>query len=143
MLNTAKSIATYKEKRILSSILVIISQLIFYMVISKIISDNSILAIVIVSVSSGIGNLVAFAVNDELKKDAKWLFYMTSSNKNDVENLCSYLAENHIRYMANAGYTIKGEDTININAFSKTKEESRQIEKYIENGEHKYLKEIV
>ena len=143
MLNTAKSIATYKEKRILSSILVIISQLIFYMVISKIISDNSILAIVIVSVSSGIGNLVAFAVNDELKKDAKWLFYMTSSNKNDVENLCSYLAENHIRYMANAGYTIKGEDTINIIAFSKTKEESRQIEKYIENGEHKYLKEIV
>ena len=57
---TAKSIATYKEKRLFSSILVIISQLIFYLVINEVINDNTILAILVVSISSGIGNYIAF-----------------------------------------------------------------------------------
>ena len=35
IINTAKSISTYKEQKILSSILTIISQLIFYLDISK------------------------------------------------------------------------------------------------------------
>lgn len=65
---TAKSIATYKGQKIISSILVVISQLIFYLVIDQVINDNTMLAIIIVSVSSGIGNFVAFIINDKFKK---------------------------------------------------------------------------
>ena len=140
---TFKSIATYKEKKILSSILVIISQLIFYLVIDQVISDNSLMAIVIVSVSSGIGNYIAFAFNNKLKKAAKWTFVITSSNLNDIQNLCSYLVEHKIKYIANDGYTRKGEHTINVMAFSKSKDESRLIERFLENTESKYLKEII
>ena len=47
---TAKSIATYKGQRLMSSVLVVISQLLFYLVINQVINDDTILAIVIVSV---------------------------------------------------------------------------------------------
>lgn len=140
---TAKSIATYKEQKILSSILVVVSQLIFYLVIDQVIEDNTILAIIIVAISSGIGNYAAFAINSKFKKAAKWTFIITSSNLNDIQNLCNYLAEYKIKYIANDGYTRKGKHTINVMAFSKSKDESRLIERFLENTESKYLKEII
>ena len=143
IIQTAKSISTYKEQKVISSLLTIISQLIFYLVISRVIEDNTLLAIVIVSVSSGVGNYIAFTINSHFKKAAKWTFVITSSNLNDIQNLCGYLAENKIKYIANDGYTRKGEHTINVMAFSKSKDESRLIEKFLERTESKYLKEII
>jgi hypothetical protein len=123
--------------------LVVISQLIFYLVIDQVISDNTLLAIIIVSVSSGIGNLLAFDINSKFKKAAKWVFILTSNNVDDIQNLCSYLVENKIKYIANDGYTRKGEHTINVIALSKSKDESRLIEKFLENTKSKFLKEII
>lgn len=140
---TAKSIATYKEYKILSSILVVISQLLFYLVIDQVINDSTMAAIIIVSVASGIGNMLAFMINDKFKKDAKWSMVLTSSDKADVERLCNYLAKHRIKYIASDGYNRKMEQTINIIAFSKTKAESRLIEKYLATTESKYLKEII
>ena len=143
IIQTAKSISTYKEQKILSSILTIVSQLIFYLVISQVIEDNTLLAIVIVSVSSGIGNYIAFMINGRFKKAAKWTFVITSYNLNDIQRLCDYLTACKIKYIANDGYTRRWEHTINVLAFSKSKEESRLIEKFLENTESKYLKEII
>lgn len=143
VVTTFKNITQYKEQKILSSILVIISQLIFYLVIQRVIEDNTILAIAIVSISSGLGNYIAFAINGKFKKAAKWTFVIASSNVQDIRNLCNYLAANDIKYIANDGYTRKGEHTINVIAFSKNKDESRLIEKFLSNTESKYLKEII
>ena len=143
ILNTAKSIVTYKEYKIISSILVVVSQLIFYFVISHIINDNTILAIIIVSVSSGIGNYITFLINNKFKKDAKWTMVLTSSDVEDVKHFCNYLATNKIKYIANDGYNRRMEHTINIIAFSKTKNESRLIEEYLKTTKSKYLKEII
>lgn len=143
ILGTFKSISTYKEQKIISSILVVISQLIFYLVIDQVISDNTLMAIIIVSVSSGVGNYLAFIINNKLKKDVKWTFVITSSNLNDIQKLCNYLAEHNVKYIANDGYTRKGNHTINVIAFSKSKNDSRLIERFLENTESKYLKEII
>ena len=140
---TAKSIATYKEYKIISSILVVISQLIFYLVIDQVIEDNTILAIIIVAISSGIGNYIAFWINGKFKKDAKWTMCLTTSDVEDVKRFCNYLVEHKIKYMASDGYNRKMEPTINIIAFSKTKGESRLIEQYLASTESKYLKEII
>lgn len=140
---TFKSISTYKEQKFISSILVVVSQLIFYLVIDKVISDNTLLSIIIVSVSSGIGNYIAFALNSKLKKAAKWTFIITSSNLDDIQKLCNYLVEHGIKYIANDGYTRKGNHTINVIAFSKSKQESRLIESFLATTESKYLKEII
>jgi hypothetical protein len=101
------------------------------------------LAIIIVSVSSGVGNYVAFLINGKFKKDAKWSMALTSSDKEDVERLCNYLATNKIKYIASDGYNRRMEHTINIIAFSKTKAESRLIEQYLKTSNSKYLKEII
>lgn len=140
---TFKSITTYKEQKILSSILVVISQLIFYLVIDQVISDNTLLSIIIVSVSSGIGNYIAFALNNKFRKDSKWTFVIASSNKNDIQNLCNFLVEHGIKYIASDGYTRKWKDTINVIVFSKNKAESRLIEHFLSGVENKYLKEII
>jgi len=140
---TFKSISTYKEQKIISSILVVISQLIFYLVIDQVIEDNTLLAIIIVSLSSGVGNYVAFVISSRFKKAAKWTFVITSHNLNDIQNLCNYLAEHKIKYIANDGYTRKGEHTINVMAFSKSKDESRLIEDFLKSTGSKFLKEII
>lgn len=143
VISTAKNISIYKEQKIFSSILTIISQLIFYLVVSQVIEDNTLLAIIIVSVASGIGNYLALLINDKFKHAAKWTFIITSYNLNDIQKLCNYLAEKKIKYIASDGYTRRGEHTINVMAFSKSKEDSRLIEEFLKNTESKYLKEII
>ena len=143
ILGTIKSIATYKEQKVLSSILVVISQLIFYLVVSQVISDSSLLAILIVSISSGIGNYIAFILNDKFKKDVKYTMILTSSDIEDVRKFCTYLTKHNIKHIANDGYNRAMEKTIHIIAFSKTKNESRLIEKYLKATDSKYLKEII
>ena len=143
IIGTFKNISQYREQKIISSILVVISQLIFYLVIDQVINDNTLLSIIIVSVSSGVGNYIAFSINSKFKRAAKWVFTLTSSDTDDVQRLCCYLVENNIKYIANNGLTRKNEPAIHVIAFSKSKEDSRLIEKFLENTESKYLKEII
>lgn len=140
---TAKNIATYKEQRLWSSVLVVISQLLFYFLISKVIEDNSLLAIIIVSVSSGIGNYIAFTLNHKFKKDTKWTMIITSSDVDDIRGLCNFLSEKHIKYIVNDGYTRNWKETMHVLVFSKTKEESRLIDSYLSYFNSKYLKEVI
>lgn len=143
IIGTAKSIATYQEKIILSSVLVAVSQLLFYLVIDQVVNDGSLLVIFIVAISSGVGNCIAFLINNRFKRDSKWAVILTCSCIEDVKELCGYLAENKIKYIANNGYNRSWQETINVIAFSKTKEESKLIDKYLENTDHKYLKEVL
>lgn len=139
---TLKSIYTYQNKKILSSILVVISQLMFYIIIKQVIADDSMTTVLVISFASGIGNYIAFLINDKFKKDDKWQYHMTSSDKDDVLRLCNYLVSHNIKYLANHGLNRKGQETINVIAYSKTKDQSRLIEDYLKNTKSKYLKEI-
>ena len=91
IITTAKSILQYRGAKIISSILVVISQLLFYLIISKVVKDDSIITIIIISIASGIGNLIAFPVLERFRKDDKLQFHLTSSDMDDVLNLCNYL----------------------------------------------------
>ena len=143
IVGTTKNICVYQEKKILSSILVIISQFLFYFVIDQVVNDGSLLIIIIASISSGVGNYFAFPINEKFKRDSKWTVALTCSDINDVKELCRYLRRNGIRYLANDGYDKECEKTINVLAFSKTKEQSRLIDNYIESTDNKYFKEVL
>lgn len=143
IVSTFKSISTYQEKKMLSSVLVVFSQLIFYCVVAEVINENSLLSILIVSVSSGIGNYIAFTINYKFKKAAKWTYVITSSHMEDIKQLCEELVKNNIKYIVNDGYTRSGNHTLNVIAFSKSKEDSRKIESYLSSSKNKYLKEII
>lgn len=139
---TAKNIATYKCQKILSSILVVVSQLLFYLVINKVIEDNTLIAIIIVSVGSGIGSYVAFAINEKFKKDDVWTNIITSSNTELLINLCTMLRENRVKYLLYDTYNRKFEQSYTVTAFTKTKAESKLIDEYLKNTDVKYLRMI-
>lgn len=140
---TAKNIATYKEQKLWSSILVGVSQFLFYFLISKVISDNSVLAIIIVAVSSAVGNYIAFTLNQKFRKPSKWTMVITCSDSNDIKNFSTFLSSHHIRHIVNNGYTRKWEETLHVIVFSKSKEESRLIESYLKYFKNSYLKEVI
>lgn len=143
VISTAKNICTYKEYKMMSSILTIVSNLIFYLIIGQVIEDNTLLVIVIVSISSGVGNFIAMAVDAKFKKEAKWTYIISSHIEDDIKNLCSHLVKNKIKYIACDGYTRRGEHTINVLAFSNNKDESRLIMGFLKSTGNKYLVEII
>ena len=139
---TAKSLATYKGQKILSSILVIISQLIFYLVIQQVVNDNTLLAIIIVSISSGIGNYIGFLIDDKFKKDDIWENTITSSDKEMLVGLCTMLKEHKIKYLLFNTYTRSFKESLTVTIFSKTKAESKLIDDYLSQTDAKYLRMI-
>ena len=142
-ISAAKSIASHREMALLSSLLVMLSQFLFFLVVDQVVNDGSLLVITIAAISSGVGNLLVFLINNKLKRDVKWSVVLTCSCMNDVKELCCYLIKHGIKYTATNGYDKQFNETIVVTAFSKTKEESRLIDKYLENTEHKYFKEVL
>ena len=137
-----KSITTYKGQKILSSILVFISQLIFYLVIQQVVNDNTLLAIIVVSVSSGIGNYVGFLINDKFKRDDTWTNILTTSNKEDATRLCTILKKKKIKYLLFNTYNRQFEESLTIMVFAKSRVESKLIDSYLEFTDVKYLRMI-
>ena len=143
IISTYKNIAIYKGLKVLSSSLVFVSQLIFYLIIGQIVEDNTWTAILIVAFGSAVGNYFALVLDDKFARDDKWAVVLTCSCIDDVKSLCSYLSQYKIKYIASDGYNRQGDRTINVMAFSKTKDESRLIDEYLANTDHKYLKEVL
>lgn len=143
LVGTAKNIAQYQERKLLSSVLVVVSQLLFYLLINKVIEDNSMLSIIIVAIASGVGNFLAFLINAKFRKDAKWVLLFTSSNVDKSKEFSEYLVKNGIRNVVSKGYDRAWESVINIIIFSKSKNESRIITKYLEDSNFKYLLETM
>lgn len=139
---TVKSITTYKGKKILSSILVAISQLIFYLVIDQVVNDDTLFTIILVSISSGIGNYLGFIINDKFKKDDTWENTITSSNTEMLVDLCTMLKENHVKYLLYHTMDRAFEQSYTVTAYTKTKEESKLIDEYLNNTDAKYLRMI-
>lgn len=142
-----KSLCTYREQKILSSILTIISQLMFYFIIKKVVDDNTILLIVIISVSSGVGNYIGFIVNDKFKKSTKYMNIITSSNIDGMFDLNDYLVSEDIKCVLHKSLNRKKEDSYTLTVFANTKEQSKIIDRYLEdvkrNEKMKYLREVL
>ena len=143
MITTAKNLTTYQNKKILTAILVTISQLMFYIVIKSVVQDNSIITTLVVCVCSGIGTYIMMFVNDKTKRDTTYTNILTCSNTDSIEELCDYLLSNKIKYIALDSYSRSRKDTITVMAFAKTKHESSLIDSFLENSETKYLRQIL
>ena len=139
---TLKSIYTYKNKKILSSLLVIISQLMFYTIIKQVIADDSIMTILVVSIASGIGNYIAFIISDKFKKDDTWTNIITSSNKEMLVDLCTMLREHKVKYLLYDTYNRNFKQSYTITAFTKTKAESKLIDEFLDSTDVKFLRMI-
>lgn len=143
LLTTSKSILTHKGKALQASVLITFTQLIFYFLISKIIKDNSAINIIAVSISAGIGSYIAFMINNKFSKDRLYINIVTSNDKNDMLRLCDYLKDNKIKHIIYDSYTKEWNRTYAVEILANTKEQSKLLDKFFENSENKYLREIM
>ena len=143
VISTAKSITTYQNKKLLTSFLVFISQFMFYFIVKSIVSDGSTLSIIIVCICSGVGTYVAMAINDKTKKDVLFTNILTCSCEDSISELCAYLLDNKIKYIPVDSYSRSNERTKTVLAFATTRFESKLIDKFLENSDVKYLRQIL
>ena len=140
---TAKSITTYQNKKFITSILVIISQFMFYFIIDSVVSDDSMITTIVICICSGIGTYIAMTINDKTKKDILYTNILTCSCEDSIAELCDYLLSHEIKYIPVDSYNRRNEKTITVMAFASTRHESKLIDKFLEKSETKYLRQIL
>jgi hypothetical protein len=138
-LSTTKTILIQKNKWILASIVLAVSNAIYFKIAKSIISDESDLALYIVSIASGVGCAMAMLVNNRFSKERTFVNVIMSDNVDAMKALRTFLAENKITNVATDSYTLDWETkTLTITAYAETKYESRLIDEYLAKSTWKY-----
>lgn len=143
VITTAKSITTYQNKKLVTSILVVISQFMFYFIVKSIVTDGSIESTIIVCICSGIGTYIAMLISDRFKKDSTYTNILTCSHNDSIDEMCEYLLNHSIKYIPVDSYNRRNERTKTIIAFAQTKYESSLIDQFLDQSSTKYLRQIL
>lgn len=139
---TGKTILTQKNKAIAASVLVVIAQFIFYIIIKQIVEDNNFISIAIVSIASGVGSYIAFCINKKVSKDTVFINVITSNDRSKMKIFGDYVRSEGIKIVTFDAYSDDLERTLTALVFSNTKEQSIKIDKYVESHEG-FFREIV
>lgn len=141
ILGTGKTILIQKNKGILAGLTVIISQVIFYKLISAVNSGGD-LTMYLISIASGIGTYLAILINNKFSKEKTFINVILSDNKEEMIKLREFLKKNKITNLTTDGYTKDWEKSIAITAYAETKTESKLIDNYITSCENKFKRII-
>lgn len=139
---TGKTILTQKNKAIAASILVVISQFIFYIVVKQIVEDNNFISIAIVSIASGVGSYIAFYINKKVSKDTVYVNIITSNERAKMKELGDYVRAEGIKIVTFDAYSDDLERTLTALVFANTKEQSSKIDRYVEQHDG-FFREVV
>lgn len=132
-LNTAKTILVQRNRCLLAGVALGLSNFIYLSITKDIVTSDSILALVIVSIASGVGCCLAVALSNRFSKDRTYVNVILSDDKEAMKAFRDFLAENHITNVATDSYTLDwSRKSISITAYAQTKAQSRLIDEYIE-----------
>lgn len=120
------------------------SKTLFYFWITKrVVSSDSMAAILVVSLAGGVGCALACLLSDKMSKDRIYVNVIMSDDLEAMMDFRDFLAKNHITNVASDSYTLDWDQkTITITAYAETKAESRIINKYIEESPLKFKRVI-
>ena len=142
-LSTAKTILIQRSRWIIAGVIVMLSDVIYFWVTKNIVSAESNLMIVIVSIAGGIGCSLACFMGERFSKSRTYVNVIMSDNLRAIQGLRDFLAEHHITNVASDSYTLDwNQKTITITAYPENKSEIRLIRDYIENSELKFKQVI-
>lgn len=142
-LNTAKTILIQRSRCVIAGICLAASNYIYYWITKRIVTADGNLAILIVSVASGVGCCLAVLVNNRFSKDKTYINVIMSDNMEAMREFRDFLAEHHITNVAADSYTRDwNAKTITITAYAETRAESRLIDGYIEDSPLKFKRVI-
>ena len=132
-LNTAKTILVQRNRCLLAGVALGLSNFIYLSITKDIVTSDSTLALVIVSIASGVGCCLAVALSTRFSKDRPYVNVILSDDKEAMKEFRDFLAENHITNVATDSYTLDwSRKSISITAYAQTKAQSRLIDEYIE-----------
>lgn len=132
-LNTAKTILVQRNRCLLAGVALGLSNFIYLSITKDIVTSDSTLALVIVSIASGVGCCLAVALSNRFSKDRTYVNVILSDDKEAIKEFRDFLAENHITNVATDSYTLDwSRKSISITAYAQTKAQSRLIDEYIE-----------
>lgn len=132
-LNTAKTILVQRNRCLLAGVALGLSNFIYLSITKDIVTSDSTLALVIVSIASGVGCCLAVALSNRFSKDRTYVNVILSDDKEAMKEFRDFLAENHITNVATDSYTLDwSRKSISISAYAQTKAQSRLIDEYIE-----------
>ena len=133
---------TQQNKAIAASILVAVSQFLFYILITEIVADSNMISIIVVSVASGIGSYIAFFINNKFSKDTVYINIVTSNDKDQMKAFGDYMRTEDIKVVTMPTYGDDVEKTLTALVFANTREQSSKIDKYIAKHEG-FFREVV
>lgn len=132
-LNTAKTILVQRNRCLLAGVALGLSNFIYLSITKDIVTSDSTLALVIVSIASGVGCCLAVTLSNRFSKDRTYVNVILSDDKEAMKEFRDFLAENHITNVATDSYTLDwSRKSISITAYVQTKVQSRLIDEYIE-----------
>lgn len=143
MVTTVKNITTYQNKKLITSLLVVISQFMFYFLIDSVVEDGSLLTICVICICSGIGTYIAMLVNDVTKRDSVYTNILTCKCEDSIMELCDYLLSHEIKYIPIDSYNRDHSKSLTVLIFARTKKESSLIDEFVKNSETKYLRQVL
>ena len=142
-LSTAKTILVQRNRCLLAGIALALSNYIYFCITRNIVTTDSNLAILVVSIASGVGCCLAVALNNRLSRERTFVNVIMSDDLDAMQQFRDFLAEHHITNVAADSYTLDWSvKTITITAYAETKEESMLINRYIANSPLKFKRVI-
>jgi len=142
MLTTGKTILVQRNRPILASLAVVLSQIIFYKLIDSIAASENDLSMYVVSVASGVGTFLALKVNTRFSKERTFVNIILSDDMPAMMELRDFLMKHKITNLTTDGYTKDWQKTIAITAYAETKEQSRYIDEYLQGCSAKFKRLI-
>lgn len=131
--NTAKTILVQRNRCLLAGVALGLSNFIYLSITKDIVTSDSTLALVIVSIASGVGCCLAVALSNRFSKDRTYVNVILSDDKEAMKEFRDFQPENHITNVATDSYTLDwSRKSISITAYAQTKAQSRLIDEYIE-----------
>ena len=138
-LGTAKIILIQRNRTFFAGLALGLSNLIYFIITKNIVSSESNVSLIIVSVASAVGCWITVAINKYLSKDQLYVNVVMSDNLEAMKDFRDFLAEHHIKNVASDSYTLDwNTKIITITAYAETKQESSLISSYIKNSPNKF-----
>lgn len=120
-----------------------ISDFIYFWITKRLVSSDSMVAILAVSIAGGAGCALVCLFNDKLFRDRTYVNKIMSDDLVAMRNFRDFLARHHITNVAANSYTLKwNRKTITVTAYVETKVENRLINAYLADSVLKFKRVI-
>ena len=104
-LSTTKTILVQRNHSILAGIALAASNFIYLCITKNVVNSDSYLALIVVSLASGVGCCMAVAVSSRLSKEKTYVNVIMSDDKEKMQAFRDFLAQHHITNTATDSYT--------------------------------------